>query len=143
MSASYNLATVTGQMRLLTGDMNLTSPNFQDEELQQILNWTSGMETGWNTISDSAVPQNELLVLACATVMEALAARMSSGPAGQSVTIGDYKLVGKDQIKTILDLAQRFRDSVSNLPAWGISEENTCGFNEMVIIRNWVLRTEM
>jgi hypothetical protein len=29
------------------------------------------------------------------------------------------------------------------LPAWGIIEENLCGFNEMVIIRNWVLRTEL
>jgi hypothetical protein len=143
MSATYNLATVTGQMRLMTGDTNLTSPNFQDEELQLIMNVTSGMESGWQTISDSAIPQNELLLLACATVMDALASRTAGGGGGQSVTIGDYKLVGKDQVKAISDIAQRFRDAVNNLPAWGIVEENLCGFNEMVIIRNWVLRTEM
>lgn len=143
MSATYNLATVTGQMRLMTGDTNLASPNFQDEELQAILNVTSGMESGWQTVSDSAIPQNELLLLACATTMEALASRTAGGGGGQSVTIGDYKLVGKDQVKAIQDIAQRFRDAVNNLPAWGIIEENLCGFNEMVIIRNWVLRTEL
>ena len=40
-------------------------------------------------------------------------------------------------------MAQRCRDAGNNLPAWGIIEENLCGFNEMVIIRNWVLRTEL
>ena len=80
---------------------------------------------------------------ACATTMDALASRTAGGGAGQSVTIGDYKLVGRDQVKAIQDIAQRFRDAVNNMPAWGITEENTCGFNEMVIIRNWVLRTEL
>jgi hypothetical protein len=145
MSFTYSLPPtgVVDQMRLLIGDTNSTNPNFQDEELQCVANIVSGMESGWQTVSDSAIPQNELLLLACATAMDALASRTASRGSGQSVTLGTYKLVGKDQVKAIQDIAQRFRDAVNNLPAWGIIEENTCGFNEMVIIRNWVLRTEM
>lgn len=143
MSFTYDVTTVTGQMRLLIGDANSAAPNFQDEELQAILNITSGMESGWQTVSDSAIPQSELLLLACATAMDALASRTAGADSGQTVTIGDYKLTGKDQVKAIQDIANRFRDAVNNLPAWGIIEENTCGFNEMVIIRNWVLRTEL
>ena len=145
MSFSYSLPPVGSvqAMRLLIGDTQSSAPNFQDEELQSILNIISGMESGWTTVAWSAIPQNELLMLACAAAMDALAARLAASKAGQTVTIGTYKLTGKDQVQKIQDMAQRFRDAVNNMPAWGIAEENTCGFNEMIIIRNWVLRTEL
>jgi hypothetical protein len=145
MSFTYSLPPtgMVDQMRLMIGDTNSSSPNFQDEELQSIANVVSGMESGWQTVSDSAIPQNELLLLSCATAMDCLASRKAGSSSGQSVTIGDYKLVGKDQVKALQDIGQRFRDAVNNMPAWGITEENLCGFNEMVIIRNWVLRTEL
>ena len=134
---------IVGQMRLMIGDTNSSSPNFQDEELQSIANVVSGMESGWQTVAWGAIPQTELLLLACAQAMDCLAARLAASASGQTVKIGDYQYSGKDQIKAVQDMGQRFRDAVNNLPAWGIIEENTCGFNEMVIIRNWVLRTEM
>lgn len=143
MSFSYNVATTIGQMRLLIGDTGSASPNFQDEELQAVLNITQGMESGPQGFFGGAVPQNEILLLACANAVDALASRVGSFATGQTVTIGDYKITGKDQVKALQDIAQRFRDAVNNLPAWGIIEENLCGFNEMVIIRNWVLRTEL
>ena len=143
MSFTYDVTTMTGQMRLLIGDTNSTAPNFQDEELQCIANVVSGMESGWPTVAWGAIPQNELLLLSCAQAMESLASKVAASPAGQTVTINDYKLTGKDQVQKLQDMAQRFRDAVDNMPAWGIVEENLCGFNEMIIIRNWVLRTEM
>jgi hypothetical protein len=144
MSFTYDLTTVTGQMRLLLGDTVQASANFQDEELQVFQNVVSGMESGpQGFFGDAAISQNELLLLSCAQAMDSLASRTAGFGSGQTVQIGDYRLTGKDQVKAIQDIAQRFRDAVNNLPAWGIIEENTCGFNEMVIIRNWVLRTEM
>jgi hypothetical protein len=143
MSFTYNVQSMTGMMRLLIGDTNVNAPNFQDEELQSIANVISGMESGWSTIASGGIPQNELLLLSCAQAMDSLAARVAASPAGQTIQMSDYKLTGKDQVQKLQDMAQRFRDAVNNLPAWGIVEENLCGFNEMVIIRNWVLRTEL
>jgi hypothetical protein len=140
---TYDVTTTTGQMRLLIGDTNLLAPSFQDEELQAIQNVVSGMESGWKTISDSAIPQKELLLLSCAQAMDSLAARTAASGSGQTIQIGDYRVSGKDQVKAIQDIAQRFRDAVNNLPAWGIIEENLSAFNELLIIRSWVLRTEM
>ena len=136
MSFTYNVQSMTGMMRLLIGDTNVNAPNFQDEELQSIANVISGMESGWSTIASGGIPQNELLLLSCAQAMDSLAARVAASPAGQTIQMSDYKLTGKDQVQKLQDMAQRFRDAVNNLPAWGIVEENLCGFNEMVIIRN-------
>lgn len=143
MSFTYVVSTMIGSMRLLIGDTNAAAPYFQDEELQQIANIVAGMESGWSTVAGSAIPQTELVLLSSAQAIDCLATKLAAGPAGQTITLNDYKLTGKDQIQKLQDMAQRFRDAVNNLPAWGIIEENLCGFNEMVIIRNWVLRTEL
>lgn len=146
MSFSYDVTTTIGKMRLLIGDTINTSAipcDFQDEELQAILNVVSGMLAGPQGFVSANIPQNEVLLLACAQAMDALASRTAAGQTGQSITRGNYKLVGKDQVTALQAAAQRFRDAVNNLPAWGIIEENLSGFNELVIIRNWILRTEL
>jgi hypothetical protein len=147
MSFTYDLTTSVGQMRLLIGDTtNLpTVPaDFQDEELAAILNVVTAMQAGPNNFFGGvSVSSTEILLLSCAQAMESLASRTSMGQTGQTKTQGNIKLVGKDQVAAMQAAAQRFRDAVNTLPAWGIVEENTCGFNELVIIRNWVLRTEM
>ncbi len=135
MSFSYDVTTTTGKIRLMIGDMVAATAYFQDEELQAIQNVISGMESGpMGFFGDAAIPQNELLLFSCAAAMDALAARVSASASGQTVKIGDYQVKGTDQVKALQDIAQRFRDAVNNLPAWGIIEENTCGFREMVII---------
>jgi hypothetical protein len=147
MAFTYDVTSNIGQMRLLIGDTtNLpTAPaDFQDEELQAMLNLTAGMIAAPSSFfGGGSIPQSEILLLACAQAMESLASRTSMGQTGQTKTQGNIKLVGKDQVAAMHAAAQRFRDAVNNLPAWGIIEENTCGFNELVIIRNWVLRTEL
>jgi len=144
MSFSYDLGTTTGQMRLLIQDTNATSPYFSDEELAAFQQVTLQQVDGPTIFFGSGdIPLNELLLLSCAQAMDALASRVAASGAGQTIQIGDFRVSGKDQVTALQALGQRFRDAVDNLPAWGIIEENLCGFNELVIIRNWVLRTEL
>ena len=88
-----------GSMRLLIGDTNAAAPYFQDEELQQIANIVAGMESGWSTVAGSAIPQTELVLLSSAQAIDCLATKLAAGPAGQTITLNDYKLTGKDQIQ--------------------------------------------
>lgn len=146
MSFTYDVTTTIGKMRLLIGDTVQASANFQDEELQALLDTTDFILSGPSSASvfgSATIPENEVLFLACANAMDALASRVAASPNGQTVKIGDYSITGKDQVQKIQDIAQRFRDAIENMPAWGIVEENLSGFNELLIIRNWILKTEM
>ncbi len=143
MSFSYDLTTTLGKMRLLISDTDPTAPQFQDEELQAFQDVTSMQVQGPQAFfGGSSIPQGELLLLSCAQAMDALATKVASTH-GQTYTIGDFSVAAKDQVVSLQGQGQKFRDAVYNLPAWGIIEENTCGFNELIIIRNWVLRTEL
>lgn len=146
MPFTYDLTTTIGKMRLLLGDTVQASANFQDEELQAILDitdFTLAGPRGSVSFGGQTIPENEILFMACANAMDALASRVAATPNGQTVKIGDYSITGKDQVQKLQDIAQRFRDAIENMPAYGIVEENLSAFNELLIIRNWVLRTEM
>jgi hypothetical protein len=149
MTFTYDLGLTTlGQMRFLLGDITVGTANFQDEELNMVLNLTVAQLAGPAGVSGEvaygpSLSTNEVLFFACATAIDSLAARLASGTSGQTISIGDYKLTGKDQVGVLKEIAQRFRDTITNMPAWGFVEENSCGFNELTIIRNWVLRTEL
>lgn len=145
MSFSYDVTTTIGKMRLLIGDTVQASANFQDEELQAILDTTQAIFSGPQgaVFGETQIPENELLFMACATALDGLATRVAASPNGQTVKIGDYSITGKDQVQKLQDMAQRFRDAIENMPAYGVIEENLSGFNELLIIRNWILRTEM
>ncbi len=143
MSFSYDLSTTTGKMRLLLGDTNSSSPNFQDEELSTIADITTTQLSGNAALfGEQSLATNDVLFHACANAVDSLAARIGSGKGGQTYKLGDYEITGSDQVKTLQDIAQRFRDAINNMPAWSIVQENLSGFNELTIIRNWVLRTE-
>ncbi len=143
MSFSYDLGTNVGKMRLLIADSDPTAPQFSDEELQAFQDITSMQVAGPSSFFGGGdIPQTELLLLSCAQAMDSLATKVASIK-GQTVTLGDFQVMAKDQVLSLQGQGQKFRDAVNNLPAWGIIEENTCGFNELIIIRNWVLRTEL
>lgn len=143
MPFTYDITTDVGKLRLLIGDTVSASANFQDEELSAIMNMTVGQVSGpLNFFAGTSISQTETLFLSAASCMDALASRVAAGKNGRTIQLGDYRLTGKDQVSAIQAIAQRFRDAISNIPAWGIVEENSCGFNELTIIRNWVLRTE-
>jgi hypothetical protein len=150
MTFTYDLGLTTlGKMRFLLGDITLAGANFQDEELNMVLNLTIAQMSGPigapNQVGyyGPSLMQNEVLFMACGTALDSLAARVASGTAGQTISIGDYKLTGKDQVTQIKALADGFRTAINEMPAWGYIEDNSSGFNELTIIRNWVLRTEL
>ena len=149
MTFTYDLGVSTlGKMRFLLGDITASGANFQDEELNMVLQLTVSQLSGPAGVPNQIgfgplLQQNEVLFLACGTALDSLATRVASGPAGQTISIGDFKLSGKDQVTTIKSMAQAFRDAIYNLPAWADAEQNLSGFNELTIIRNWVLRTEL
>lgn len=142
MSFTYDVTTTRGQMRLLLGDTDPNNAKFTDEELDACYNITSLQLQGPQNSIPHGAP-SDVLFYACATAMDAFASRVASSKDGRSIKIGDYQISGTAQVQKLQDIAQRFRDAVDNMPAWGIVEDNVSTMNEMLIIRNWVLRTEV
>jgi hypothetical protein len=140
MTVTYDLTTTIGQMRLLLGDPSGTS--FTDEELNACYSITSAQMSGPLMVVPHGAP-SDVLFYATAQAVDVLATRVANSKDGKSYQLGDYKITGKDQVEALQALAQRFRDAVDNMPAWGIVEENLTDFNQLTIIRNWVLRTEV
>lgn len=140
MSFSYDLTTQVGQIRLMIGDTAQGTANFSDEEVAATLN-IAAVQTGGPAIPfGTGIPCNDALCYTCANLLDSLAARLSSRL--NNVTLGSLKIDETSKVKAIMDQAQRWRDVVDNMPAWGIAEENLSGFSELQIIRNWVMRTE-
>jgi hypothetical protein len=126
MAFTYDIATPVGQVRFLIGDTDTTTPAnqlFTDEEITAMLGLLGGS-----------------IYQVAAACCEQLARRYAS--LSSSVKIGDYQFSGESAAKNYLDMAARFRDVEDNMPAFAIAEENLSGFNELILIRNYVLRTE-
>lgn len=143
MSFTYDLSTTIGMMRLLLGDTSADNANFTDEELNACITITSLQMSGPAT---GVVPHgapNDVLFYACAQATDTLALRVANSKDGKTYKMGDYSITGADQVEKLQAIAQKFRDSVDNMPAWGIVEENVSDANQMLIIRNWVFRTEV
>lgn len=122
-SPQPDLTTPVGQLRFLIGD-SVYPYTLDDLTLQMFLDIN-----------------NESLYLAAATALDSLAAMAITN--FESVKIGDYQNSDKDKVAALQLAATRYRDLEYNTPAWAVVEENLSGFNELTIIRNWVLRTEM
>jgi hypothetical protein len=145
MSFTYDLSTDTGKMRLLLGDTASATANWQDEELQAFLDNSVVQLSGPRVNNNFSTPisGSESILYACAQACDSKASQIAMSAAGRTVKIGDYQLTGSSQVKAIQDLGQRFRDAIDNTPAWGIAEENLTQMNQLIIIRNWVFRTEV
>lgn len=141
MSFTYDLTTQVGQIRLMIGDVVQAGANFSDEEIAATLNIAS-VQTGGPAIPfGSGIPCNDILCYTCANLLDSLASRFAMGL--NNVTLGSLKIDETSKVNAIKEQAQRWRDVVENMPAWGIIEENLSGFNELTIIRNWVMRNEV
>jgi hypothetical protein len=103
----------------------ISSPDgeFTDDELQMFLDLSSGS-----------------LFLGCALALDARAAGISTE--SQEVKIGDYSTSDRTRLATIVAQAQSFRDLEFNTPAFGVIEENLSDMNALIILRNYILRTE-
>lgn len=111
------------KVRTLIGDPAGADQTFSDAEIQLFLDLSNGS-----------------LLLATALACERLAI-VAAGTA-QQTKLGDYTVSFKNSDVSFQTQADRFRDLEYNTPAFAIIEENLSSFNELTIIRNYVLRTE-
>ena len=77
---------------------------------------------------------------AAAMAMDALCSKYSSNL--QEIRIGDFMdSSGRNKVKSLQMAADEFRNLYYNTPAWAIVESNESDLNALIIIRNYVLRT--
>jgi hypothetical protein len=118
-------------LRILLNDQSSTE--FTDSELQTFLDIAqySGV------LSDSA------LFLAASLGTNSLVVKYGSIPV-QEVSIGGFQTsAGRTQVRYLESQADRFYQLYIDAPAFGIAEDNLSSFNELAILRNWILRTQL
>ena len=100
MAATYDITTDVGKVRLMTGDKDLTSVVFSDEEITYFLTEAGSVE------------------LASAMLLEAWAALYTASPSAEK--IGDYSYSAKT-VDNMLALAAKLRAKVAGVPylTWG------------------------
>lgn len=111
------------KLRFLIGDEG-SERNFTDDQLQVLLDLNDGS-----------------LYLSAAVALEKLAAKAASGLT--DITLGSLRINEASMVRALQDQASRFRTLEYDTPAFAVAEENLSGFNELTIIRNWILRTEI
>lgn len=141
MSFTYDPSTQTGLIRLMIGDTTQASANFTDEEIQAVLNFSTLQTSGPMVPFGAGSPANDVLCYTCANLLDSLASKKASKL--NNIVLGSLKIDETSKVAALKDQAQRWRDAVENMPAWGVAEENLSTFNELQIIRNWVMRTEV
>lgn len=126
--------TSIGTVRLLIGDT--LSAAFTDDQIQTFLDLRS-IEAGTNDQYYMAA------YLALKSLAAQLTVKLRAG--GTSVKIGDYETTTDvaGLSKAITDQAQGYWDLVNNTPAFAIAEDNVSQFNELIIIKNWIFRTQL
>lgn len=109
-------------VRTLIGDTTVPQ-NFTDVQIQFFLDTFGGS-----------------LFLAAAVALDSLAAKVGTNL--KEVRIGDFlDQSGRNQVAAIQAQATAFRELEYNTPAWAVVEEDLSDFNALIIIRNYVLRT--
>lgn len=109
------------QVRVLIGDQN--SVKFTDDEVQLFLD-----------VSD------ESLFLAAALGCDAQASKIGANLKEQR--LGDFSdSSGRNQVAALQAQALAYRKLEYETPAFAIAEQNLSDFNALIIIRNFVLRT--
>jgi len=115
------------KVRLLIGD-NGSPQEFADSDIQAFLDITAPAP-GFNSI-----------YLACALACDVRASSISQN--AQEIKIGDYSTSDRTRLAAIQQQALKFRQLEFETPAWAIVEQNLSEFNALMIIRNYILRTE-
>jgi hypothetical protein len=120
-----DITTTVGQVRYLIGDTDPAKPIFDDATIQ-----------GFNNIAP-----DQSLYLTCALASDAMAALAAKKL--NDIVLGPLKIDQTSKVKALQEQATRFRNLEYNTPAFAVIEENLSGFNELTIIRNFILRTEL
>jgi hypothetical protein len=109
---------------MLIGDTDSTDVQLTDEEISAMLELEAGA-----------------LYLTCAACLDSLANKTAVG--FTQVKIGSLDLNDKDKVAALRLQAENFRTLDAETPAFAVAEENLSNFNELEIIRNYILRTEL
>jgi hypothetical protein len=130
-------------VRTLIGD--LASAIFTDDNINVFLqmsganmtplqNWAS---QGTNDAQYGLVTE---YFMAASLGLRAYASKVAANL--QEVRIGDYmNSSGRNQVTALTAAADKYQDLYYNTPAWAIIESDSSDLNALVIIRNYVLRT--
>jgi hypothetical protein len=113
------------KVRVLIGDDNPDSSKqtFTDDELQVYLDIENGE-----------------LLLAAALALDTMASKADVTP--HQVSIGKFQYsAGRTQIRQLTQQAEAFRNRAYNTPAFAMIEENLSDMNQLIILRNSILRS--
>lgn len=125
-------------LRVLINDME--SKEFTDDQIQGFLDTASQYES---SVAQTPLTGDGDLILAAFFATQSLVVKYST-IAVQEVSVGGFQTsVGRTQVRMLEAQADRWFQAYIDKPAFAIVEENNCGFNELTIIRNWVLRNEI
>ncbi len=102
MTATYDITTDCGKIRLLISDTSTVSPHFTDEEIAVFLSFYPGSYR-----------------LPAAQALESWAAALSQ--TADSERIGDYSYT-KKQVQNMIALAEKLRNDENTMPAMDRSE---------------------
>jgi hypothetical protein len=117
-------------LRVLLNDQ--TAAEFADSDLQVFL----------DTAGFTGVAGDSTIYLAAMLATQSLVVKYASLPVHQ-VSIGGFETsLGRTQARFLESQADRWYQLYLDAPACGVAEENLSGFNELTIIRNWVLKHE-
>ena len=126
------------KLRVLINDMESTE--FSDDQLQAFLDAAATVES---SAAGATISGNGNLFLAASLAVRSLVTKYASIPI-QEVSIGGFQAsVGRTQARFLEAQADAWYQLYIDTPAFAIAEENLSGFNELTIIRNFVLRTEL
>lgn len=114
-------------VRLLIGDTG-TSPAFTDDQIAQ-----------FNSLAGVDGPGSEYF-FAAAIGLRSLASNAGSNLA--ETRLGDFSdSSGRNKVSALNQAADAYMKLYYETPAWAIVESNESDLNALVIIRNYVLRT--
>lgn len=98
--------------------------NFTDDQIQSLLDLNDGS-----------------VFMACALACDKLAIAAGAVGGATSVKIGSYSESTKGTTLDYQTMADRFRELENNQPAFGIAQGNYSEFNELDMIRDYLLKT--
>ena len=102
--------------------------------ISPVTNWYAG---GTNDSSFGLVTE---YFLAASLALNSAAAKIATNLI--EVRLGDFMdSSGRNQVKGLRDAADAYKTMYYETPAWAIAESNESDLNALIIIRNYVLRT--
>lgn len=122
-------------LRLLINDQ--ASAEFTDGEIQGFLDAAAKVES---IAAGTTISGNGNVILAAYLATQSLVVKYASVET-RSVSIGGFQTsIGRSQVRMLEQQAARWYELYLNTPAFAIAEENNTDYNQLMMIRNSILR---